>query len=191
MSVKNDKPHLYVIPEDEADRQIALGFETHYEIDHRRIQVLPPAGGWKKVADACRDEYVPLLQKFPHAYVVMVIDFDEKDIENRRACCMQEIPDEIADRVFILGSSHRPEILRTLLQREFKAIRGYEAIGSALADDCHAGTDTYWNHIHLRHYAAERSRMEQAVKEFLFKSRAAPNPTIRDPRPHPACPDGE
>ena len=43
-------PHVYIIPEDDRDRQIAEGFVNHHEVDDRRIQVMPPAGGWRQCA---------------------------------------------------------------------------------------------------------------------------------------------
>ena len=48
MSVNKAKPHLYVIPEDDADRQIAKGFVLHGRVDERRVQVVEPAGGWSR-----------------------------------------------------------------------------------------------------------------------------------------------
>ena len=42
---------VYVIPEDDADRQIADGFVLHPRVKEAPIQVLPPAGGWPKVLE--------------------------------------------------------------------------------------------------------------------------------------------
>ena len=44
MSVNRHKPHLLVLPEDDANRQLARGFEL--ELSTRQFQVLQPAGGW-------------------------------------------------------------------------------------------------------------------------------------------------
>ncbi len=45
MSVHKYQPHLYVIPEDDADRQIADGLMLQPRVDERRVQVVAPAGG--------------------------------------------------------------------------------------------------------------------------------------------------
>jgi hypothetical protein len=39
------RPHVIVIPEDDANRQIANGFLLHPAIATRAVGVMPPAGG--------------------------------------------------------------------------------------------------------------------------------------------------
>ena len=68
--------HIFVIPEDEADEEIANGFALHERVDVRRIQVMPVAGGWSNVLAIFREEYIPRLRKYPLGHVVMLIDFD-------------------------------------------------------------------------------------------------------------------
>lgn len=46
MSVNRHLPHVLVLPEDDANRQIANGFLLHHAIGNRKIQVLEEAGGW-------------------------------------------------------------------------------------------------------------------------------------------------
>jgi hypothetical protein len=41
--------HLYVIPEDDRDRQLAVGFRDHDQVKTSRMQLMPPAGGWWNV----------------------------------------------------------------------------------------------------------------------------------------------
>jgi hypothetical protein len=45
-------PHVLVLPEDDANSDIANGFVLHVALDSRAIQVLRCAGGWAKVRDA-------------------------------------------------------------------------------------------------------------------------------------------
>src|SRR5271169_6092781 len=104
-------PHVYVIPEDDADRQIADGFVLHPQVDDRRIQVVPPAGGWSKVLKTFRDEYIPRLRDNQHTHVIMLIDFDDQ-VETRKADFEKEIPEEFRTRVFVIGSKHTPETLK-------------------------------------------------------------------------------
>ena len=51
MSVNRYKPHLLILPEDGANRQIANGFILHPSIAARHVQVLGEAGGWCSVID--------------------------------------------------------------------------------------------------------------------------------------------
>jgi hypothetical protein len=48
MTVNRKRPHVFVIPEDDANRQLANAFVL--EVDHdRQIMVLKEAGGWLSV----------------------------------------------------------------------------------------------------------------------------------------------
>jgi hypothetical protein len=66
------------------------------------------------------------------------------------------------DRVFVVGSKHEPETLKRALKI------GFEAIGKSLANDCDTGTAECWDHEQLQHNDAERRRLVQIVKPFLF-----------------------
>lgn len=45
MSVNFYKPHVLVLPEDDANRQIAIGFLLDPGLKQRNIQILTPSGG--------------------------------------------------------------------------------------------------------------------------------------------------
>jgi hypothetical protein len=154
-------PHVYVIPEDDRDRQIADGFVLHHQVKDARIQVIPPVGGWPKVLETFRDEYISRLRDYADTHVVMLIDFDGQ-FEKRKARFEQEIPEGLKTRVFVVGSKHEPETLKKALKI------GFEEIGKSLADECAAGTAVFWDHEQLQHNAAERQRLVQTVKPFLF-----------------------
>ncbi|MEH1785097.1 MAG: hypothetical protein V7L23_05745 [Nostoc sp.] len=51
MSINKHKPHILVLPEDDANRQIANGFILDISLNSRAIQVLPEARGWQNVVD--------------------------------------------------------------------------------------------------------------------------------------------
>src|SRR3954447_13004574 len=103
-------PHVYVIPEDDADRQIADGFVLHHQVKHTRIQVVPPAGGWPVVLEIFRREYIRKLREYPHAHVIMLIDFDDV-VETRKNQFKEAIPEDVKMRVFVIGSKETPEAL--------------------------------------------------------------------------------
>jgi hypothetical protein len=153
--------HIYVIPEDDADRQIAVGFIGHHRVRNPRIKVMPVAGGWPNVFKTFLDEYIQTLRNCPKAHVLMLIDFDDH-VEERKATFEQAIPDDLKARVFVVGSKYTPEMLKKSLKF------GFDKIGESLANDCDADTAEYWNHEQLRHNDAERQRLVQAIKPFLF-----------------------
>lgn len=154
-------PHVYIIPEDDRNRQMAEGFTNHDQVLDRRIQVMPPAGGWSNVRRTFEEEYVQTLRKYPLAHVVMLIDFDGHFDERRKDFDMV-IPADVRDRVFVIGSSKNPESLKKAMSISF------EAMGRQLAEDCHAGTLQCWNHEQLVHNNSERERLVRIVKPFLF-----------------------
>jgi len=154
-------PHVYVIPEDDRDRQIADGFVLHHQVKDRRIKIVPPAGGWPKVLKTFRDEYIQELHDYQGAHVVMLIDFDDQ-VERRKVDFEQVIPEEFKTRVFVVGSKYNPETLKRALNISF------EEIGRSLADDCGAGRTEHWDHEQLGHNDGERQRLVQIVKPFLF-----------------------
>jgi len=155
-------PHIYVIPEDDRDRQVAGGFVLHDQLDARRIQVMPPAGGWRYVLKAFQDEYIRRLRASPQDHVVMLIDFDGC-YDDRRLEFAQAVPDDLKDRVFVVGPRQTPEKLSKELGKN------YEAIGMSLAQDCYAGTTAIWGHAQLNHNDPDRQRLVQTIRPFLFK----------------------
>lgn len=163
MSVNKYRPHVFVIPEDDADRQIAVGFLLHPRVAARQVQVVEPAGGWAKVLDTLKQEYVPLLLQNAQTHVVMIVDFDG-DAAGRRSYFEAEIPQALRTRVFLIGPRDTPEILRKSLRK------GYEEIGRSLAGECDEGNVDAWSHEQLQHNDGERLRLVDCVKPFLFTS---------------------
>ncbi len=154
--------HIYVIPEDDEDRQIAVGFVNHHRVRDPRIQVMPVAGGWPVVLRTFKVEYIQKLRDNPKAHVVMIIDFDGQ-FKQRREEFANEIPDEIKPRVFVVGPKDEPGDLRNALNQSL------ERIGESLADECGSGNTALWGHEQLEHNEPDRQRLEQTVKLFLFE----------------------
>ena len=155
--------HVYVIPEDDADRQIAVGFIEHHSVKDSRIKVMPVAGGWMNVLKTFVDEYIQNLKNNPKAHVVMLIDFDGW-FEQRRKKFEQEIPDEIKPRVFVVGSKNTPQTLKRALNYQFS----FSKIGDSLADECATGITKLWGHEQLTHNDPDRQHLNLTVKPFLF-----------------------
>jgi len=158
MSVNRHQPHVMVLPEDDANRQLVKGFR-HEDLDTRSIQVLEEVGGWTKVLDCFVSDHVADMDRFPSRFMVLLIDFDEK--EDRLHYAKAKIPKRLTDRVFILGAWSEPEKLKPTLG-------SYEAIGLKLARDCREETNTTWGHDLLRHNAGELDRLRKQVLPLLF-----------------------
>lgn len=154
-------PHILVIPEDDANRQILNGFLVAPNLDKRIIQVLPPRGGWSKVLDDFKNNHVHAMQKYPDRMIILIIDFDGN--EDRLNTARKDIPEDLNERVFILGVLSQPERLRATTNLSF------ENIGKALAEDCCDNTNKLWGHDLLKHNGSELHRMASSVKPILFK----------------------
>jgi hypothetical protein len=160
MSVNKYSPHVLVLPEDDANRQIARGFALYLSTTAQHIKVLNPAGGWLNVLEQFKAEYSHYLRRFPNGFIVLLIDFDEDPERLDRV--KQNLPIDLQNRVFILGTFSEPEALRQA------NLGSFEAIGLAIAKDCHDETDLIWGHSLLQHNASELDRLRQHVRPVLF-----------------------
>ncbi|MHC5676987.1 hypothetical protein [Nostoc sp.] len=160
MSVNKYKPHILVLPEDDANRQIANGFILDLNLNSRAIQVLPEAHGWEDVVDKFTNDYASTMRQYPHRMIALVIDFDEH--KDRLIYIKDQIPDDLKNRVFVLGVLSEPERLRRDINKDF------EKIGEALAKDCSDNTNEFWGQHLLKHNITELDRMISSVKPFLF-----------------------
>jgi len=79
MSVNKYLPHILVLPEDEADSDIANGFLLHPQLNARSIQVLPYVGGWKVVVEKFITNFIPTMRQHPDRWFVLLIDFDREE----------------------------------------------------------------------------------------------------------------
>ncbi|QKQ77238.1 hypothetical protein [Nostoc sp. TCL240-02] len=160
MSVNHYQPHVFVLPEDDANRQIVNGFILDLNLNSRAIQVLPPAGGWKKVVEKFTNDYASTMRQYPQRMIILLIDFDED--KDRLIYVKHQIPDDLKNRVFVLGVLSEPESLRRDINKSF------EKIGEALAKDCSDNTNELWEHDLLTHNKTELVRLISSVKLFLF-----------------------
>ena len=159
MSVNKYQPHVLVLPEDDANRQLLNGFRMDPLLSIRRIGVLPVAGGWNEVLETFDSIHVAEMERCPFRSMILLIDFDGD--EDRLSRAQARIPGHLSDRVYILGAWTKPEDLKT-------ALGSYETIGSAMARDCREETETTWGHALLRHNASELTRLREHVRPILF-----------------------
>jgi hypothetical protein len=168
MSINKYQPHVFVLPEDDANRQLVNGFLLGPDLFVRRIQLLRVAGGWTRVRDCFASDHVAAMRRNENRFMVLLVDFDG-DIGRLKAV-KAAIPEDLTERVFVLGALKQPEALRQA------GLGSYEAIGMAMANDCRSGTQLVWAHEQLRHNEGELARLRQAVCGFLFNSQREPAP---------------
>jgi hypothetical protein len=161
MAVNKNRPHVVLIPEDDKDRQFAVGFRDYFAVAENRFDIRNCAAGVEKVRDYLVNEGIGYLQRHAEGLLILLIDFDNK-LEIRRARFDEAIPAELKDRVFVIGSIDKPERLT-------KAIGiSAEKLGKKLAEECDLGKYELWQHEHLSHNEPEVRRLQQLVKHFLF-----------------------
>lgn len=159
MSVNKFHPHVLVIPEDDANREIAKGFEISLQQNCRQFQVLPPPGGWAKVLEVLESVHIPEMERIPNRSVVLIVDFDKR--ATRCSEFKKVVPERLLERVFIVGVWSEPEQLKG----EFG---GFEKLGEALADDCRTEGNQAWSHDLINHNAAELARMKERLRTIFF-----------------------
>ncbi len=160
MSVNKNRPHLFVLPEDDANRSLANGFLLHPQLDLRSIQVLPNVGGWVKVRDQFESEHILPMERHKDRNMILLLDFDET--ANRLEEIAKVIPSHLRERVFVLGVWSEPEDLRKA------GLGSFENVGSKLAEECENETRETWDHALLRHNRGELDRMIPRIKKILF-----------------------
>jgi len=165
------RPHVMVLPEDAANHQLANGFSLRIDQSRsRQFQILPEVGGWSKVLDEFVSTHVREMAKYPHRYMILLIDFDKSP--NRLANATTRIPVHLRHRVFVLGSSNEPEDLKNAgLRRSLEGatnLAELDAIGYALAQDCLDNTNLTWGHPELNHNASEVARLRATIHPILF-----------------------
>lgn len=161
MSVNKHLRHVFVLPEDDANRQLATGF--HLDVDvARQLQVLTEAGGWTHVRNLFVSDHTDEMRRYAERLMVLLVDFDN-DVD-RLQKMKAVVPPDLADRVFVLGALDEPEALRRA------GLGSYEAIGKAMAADCRSGTRKIWAHELLKHNLDEVGRFSHAGCGFLFKT---------------------
>lgn len=153
------KDHLLIVPEDDANKDLALGFMNAVPRGVNAIHIEPVAGGWSSARDRV-ENLLPSMRKCSCRRVLVLVDFDTS--MTRRQDVMRNVPADLADRVYLLGVWSEPESLQATLNH-----RSREAIGEELARACLDDTDGLWQHALLAHNADEVARLRADVLPFL------------------------
>lgn len=162
MSPNLYKPHVYVIPEDDADRDIVNGFMLNLEINERQFYVDTVARGWERGRDKLLELCSGHLVKYTSAHAILIIDFDEQ--AQRASEIRDSVPDGLRDRVFIIGVFSEPEQLRRSTKKS------YEQIGRMMAKGCKENNTDFWQkETLLAHNLEEIRRLSEAVHDLFFE----------------------
>ncbi len=160
MSINRQRPHVFILPEDDANRQMALGFVLGV-VDATQVRILKEVGGWVHVCDKFADEHIEEMRRYLGRFMILLMDFDN---DTRRLQKVQErIPDDLRERVFVLGVKPEPERLKQ------HGCGSYEEIGRKLAGDClDDAVKGFWGHECLKHNEVELDRLRKSVRDLLF-----------------------
>ena len=114
MSADRFRAHILVLPEDDANRQLARGLLLEIDTSvSRSILVLPVSGGWLNVLNDFESNHIADMDRRPNRYMVLLIDFDDRP--ERLNYAMDRVPERLRDRVFIIGALSEPENLKPTL----------------------------------------------------------------------------
>ena len=127
MSINKYKKHVYILPEDEHDQDLANGFVRHPSCIGR-LDILKPAGGWNKALDSLNDVHAKEMRRFTDRYMVLLVDFD--NVSNRREDAEKRVPADLKERVFLIGSQKEPKDLS--IELGISRVK----IGFKLAQEC-------------------------------------------------------
>lgn len=76
MSGNKYRPHICVLPEDDANRQIANGFLTNFNVAIKSINILPIANGWRRVLEDFLQNHAEPMRRNTASYFILLFDFD-------------------------------------------------------------------------------------------------------------------
>jgi hypothetical protein len=92
--------------------------------------------------------------------MILLLDFDGDP--DRAEKIRNIIPDDLKDRVFLLGARTEPEALKQA------GLGSYEDIGRKLAAECRSGQQIIWKTDLLQQNADELDRLRETACKFMF-----------------------
>jgi hypothetical protein len=168
MSVNWYKPHIILVPEDEAIHRIAVEFRKAMIFQDVRWHVDEYKGGWIKVVESLAGEVQVQLSK-PHRIMIALIDFDGHP-EARRNYFFSELPESVHDRIFLFGLRGQAEDLKRSMGLSLSEI------GITINRACLEGDLSPWDNEQLAVNKSELERLNRFLKERNFQI-GNPNPS--------------
>ncbi len=66
MSVNRERPHVFVLPEDDANLQLAIEFQAQVDLNRQRqMYVLAVADGWTRILDLFESVHIAEMDRHP------------------------------------------------------------------------------------------------------------------------------
>lgn len=162
MSANKYTQHLIVIPEDQAIREIVNGFSTCLDANERQFYVYDLARGWERGKETLLELSKGYMREYPNSYAVLIVDFDGN--AHRGSEIKNQVPEEVRDRVFVVGVLNEPENLRNSTGMRF------EQLGRQIAGGCKDSSIDFWERQELlAHNVDEIRRLSEAVRDLFFR----------------------
>lgn len=158
MSVNREKPYLIVLFEDNAYKDLFMGFQFSTQ---RQVKQNTVYGGFKYIyLELTNNDSLTLkeLKKYSNAYVLAMIDADldsqsESNIEKLKS----SICTEYKERVFVVGSQYEAEDIKKTVIEQGK----WKSVSKKLENSCINEDCGLWQDEMLEHNSAEIARLKK------------------------------
>lgn len=169
------RPHLKILCEDEINQNFAKGFIlglNSYQFLHPQIETIKDvAGGWNKAVNGLNEVWLNQLKQNKYLFLLILIDSDGNS--NRLNAVLSTIPNDLKERVFVMGCLDEPETLKqqshaAIKQMDKKEKVSDEAVGKVLFQHCKDNPENnLWHSDELKHNLAEIERLKENTKHFI------------------------
>lgn len=155
---------LYILAEDRKLSEVVNGYLIAKVRNQRKFKILPYDRGWRHVFDKIKD-FKKDLDRYPDLRILLIIDFDSD--YNRLNKFTEEIGEEYAERMFVLGPYDNVEALKRCCNTT-----STEQVGKLLAQTSPRSSlqDNPWKGEQLNMFSSEIERFFCAVSPFLCES---------------------
>jgi hypothetical protein len=138
------------------------GFSTLLEINERQFYVYDLARGWERGKETLLKLSKGYMREYPSSYALLIVDFDRN--AHRGSEIKNQIPEEVRDRVFVVGVLNEPENLKNSTGMKF------EQLGLQIAEGCKDSNIDFWERQELlAHNVDEIRRLSKAVRNLFFR----------------------
>lgn len=170
------QPNLQILCEDKINRDIAngfiLGLHNHHFMNPSPIESYAElAGGWTKAVDNLSNFWIDNLRNNLNLFLLILIDSDRDP--NRISQIISKIPNDLKERIFVMGCFNEPEILKqqshiAIKQMDKKAKISNENVGKVLFQHCKDNPENnLWYSDELKHNLTEIERLKENTKFFI------------------------
>jgi len=164
LSVNRGKPYLLIIPEDDDDRAFAEG--ARGALPAMNVKIVANSNGWPKIEKLLAGVYNKRLRANANEHLLILIDFDTKG-QKRYDKVFGWVPEDVKDRVFIIGPEKEPKDLK----KSLKLKMSFWQMGDQLVSDCdEQQINPLWDHDMLSHNKPEFRRLLDTIGLKLLNS---------------------